>query len=91
MVTKKIKFLRSEGKRDRKSAGSPGMLGHGMDFGGTSRDYVLNKILKMRRMQTSSTSSPSEDHLQHKSPCTNRWLKHRCCWKKKLRKHAIKL
>ena len=28
--------------------------------------------------------------MQLRNPCTNRWLKHRC-WKKKLRKHAIKL
>ena len=47
--------LKNEGKRNRKSVGSLGMLGHGVCFGGTPRDYVLNKILKMRRIQTSST------------------------------------
>ena len=36
------------------------MLGHGVCFSGTPRDYVLIKILKTRRMQTSSTPSPSE-------------------------------
>ena len=31
------------------------------------------------------------DHLQLRNPCTNRWLKHRYCWKKIIGKHAIKL
>ena len=43
-----------------KSAGSLGMLGFGVCFGGTPRDYVLKNFLKMRRMQTSSTPSTSE-------------------------------
>ena len=42
------------------SARSLGMLGFGVCFGGTLRDYVLQKILKMRKMQTSSTPSISE-------------------------------
>jgi len=36
------------------------MLGFGVCFGGIPRDYVLQKILKMRKMQTSSTPSTSE-------------------------------
>ena len=57
----RFKFsLKNEGKRDRKSAGSLGMLGHGVCFGGTPRDYVLKKILKMRKIQTSSTPSTNE-------------------------------
>ena len=35
---KKIDF---EGERERKSVGSLGMLGFGVCFGGTSRDYVI--------------------------------------------------
>ena len=31
------------------------------------------------------------DHLQLRNPCTKKWLKHRCCWKKTIRKNAIKL
>ena len=31
------------------------------------------------------------DHVQLRNPCTNRWLKHRCCWKNIIGKHAIKL
>ena len=31
------------------------------------------------------------DHLQLRNPYTNKWLKHRCCWKKIIGKHAIKL
>ena len=52
--------LKNEGKRDRKRAGSLGMLGHGVCFGGRPRDYVLKKILKMRKIQTSSTPFTSE-------------------------------
>jgi len=36
------------------------MLGFGFCFGGTPRDYVIQKILKKRKMQTSPTSSTSE-------------------------------
>ena len=54
------KLIFFKGERERKSAGSLGMLGFGVCFGGTSRDYVLQKILKMREMQTSSTPSTSD-------------------------------
>ena len=30
-------------------------------------------------------------YLQLRNPCTNRWLEHRCCWKKIIGKNAIKL
>ena len=36
------------------------MLGFGVYFGGTSRDYVLQNILNMRKMKSSSTPSISE-------------------------------
>ena len=49
-----------EAERERKSAGSLGMLGFGVFFGGTTRDYVLYNILKMRNMKTRSTYSTSE-------------------------------
>ena len=49
-----------EGGRERKSAGSLGMLGFGVCFGGTLRDYVLKKILDMRKMKDISTPSTSE-------------------------------
>ena len=52
--------FKNEGKRDRKSVGSLGMLGHGVCFSGTPRDYVLKNILKMRKIQASSTASTSE-------------------------------
>ena len=55
-----VRKLIFEGGRERKSAGSLGMLGFGVYFGGTPRDYVLQKILKMRKMQTNSTPSTSE-------------------------------
>ena len=54
------KNLIFEGGRERKSVGNLGMLGFGVCFGGTPRGYVIKKILKMRWMQTSSTSSISE-------------------------------
>ena len=52
--------LKNKGKGDKNSARSLGMLGHGVCFGGTSRDYVLKKISKMRKIQTRSTPSTSE-------------------------------
>ena len=52
--------LKNEGKKDRKSVGNLGMLGHGVCFGGTPRDYVLKNILKMRKIQASSTPFTSE-------------------------------
>ena len=55
-----VKNLIFEGGRERKSVQSLGMLGFGIFFGGISRDYVLQNILKMRKMQTSSTPSTSE-------------------------------
>ena len=36
-----VKKFIFEGGRERKSAGSLGMLGFGVYFGGTPRDYVL--------------------------------------------------
>ena len=36
------------------------MLGFGVFFGGTPRDYVLQNIMKMRNMKTSSTHPTSE-------------------------------
>ena len=54
-----VRKLIFEGGRERKNAGSLGMLGFGVCFGGTLRDYVLQNILKMRKMQTSSTPSTS--------------------------------
>ena len=55
-----VKKLFFEGERERKSAGSLGMLGFGVCFGGTPRDYVLQKLLNMRNMQNRSTPSTSE-------------------------------
>ena len=55
-----VKNLIFEGGRERKSVRSLRMLGFGVCFGGTPRDYALQKTLKMRKMQTSSTPSTSE-------------------------------
>ena len=55
-----VRNLIFEGGRERKSAGRLGMLGFGVLFGGTPRDYVLKNILKMRKIQTSSTPSTSD-------------------------------
>ena len=46
-----------DGGRERKSARSLGMLGFEVFFGGTPRYYVIQNILKMRKMQTRSTPS----------------------------------
>ena len=55
-----VRNLIFEGGRERKSAGNPRMLGFGVFFGGTPREYVLQNTLKMRKMQTNSTPSTSE-------------------------------
>ena len=55
-----VKNLIFEGGRERKSAGSLGMLGFEVCFGGTPRDYVLKNILNMRNMKTISTPYTSE-------------------------------
>ena len=55
-----VRKLIFEAERERKSAGSLGMLGFGVCFGGTPRDYVIYKIFKMRKMQTNSNSSTSD-------------------------------
>ena len=48
------------GGRERKSVGGLGMLGFGVFFGGILREYVLQNILNMRKMQTISTPYTSE-------------------------------
>ena len=56
--------------REKKGVESLGTLGHGVCFGGTPRDYVFDKILKTRRMQTRSTPSSSEITCKLGNPCT---------------------
>ena len=55
-----VKNLIFERWRERKSVRSLGMLGFGFCFGGTPRDYVLQNILNMSKMQTISTPSTSD-------------------------------
>ena len=55
-----VRYFIFEGARERKSVGSLGMLGFGVCFGGTPRDYVLQNILNMSNMKTSSTLYTSE-------------------------------
>ena len=57
-------------ERKKKGVESMETLGHGVCFGGTSRDYVYHKKLKMRRMQTISTPSSSEITCKLGNPWT---------------------
>ena len=57
-------------EREKKRGESLGTSGRRVCFGGTLRDHVFHKKLKMRRIQTSSTPSSSETTYKLGNPCT---------------------